>query len=276
MVRFTGRIFLGLLFAAAAPAAVGAESPALPPGGICAHRGGSATHPENTLPAFAEAVRLRVPMIELDLALSRDGVLVLMHDVTVDRTTDGRGKVLDLTLAELKRLDAGAWKHPRFAGTRVPTFEEALAALPRDIWLNIDFKSDARWGGRAADAARQAATLLVAAGRIRQALFAARRSEAAAARGVAPDLRICSMDRTPDPADYVRAAIDQRADFIQLRDCARDSRLPEWIAALKAAGVRINYFYANEPAAARHLFAAGVDFVLVDNVAPMLASVLER
>ena len=84
------------------------------------------------------------------------------------------------------------------------------------------------------------------------------------------------MDRTPDPADYVRAAINQRADFIQLRNCADDARLPEWITALKAAGIRINYFYSNDPVVARRLFTAGVDFVLVDDVAPMLASVPKR
>ena len=63
----------------------------------------------------------------------------------------------------------------------------------------------------------------------------------------------------------------QRADFIQLRDCAQDIRLPQWIAALKAAGVRINYFYTNDPAEATRLLGLGVDFVLVDSVASVLS-----
>lgn len=79
------------------------------------------------------------------------------------------------------------------------------------------------------------------------------------------------MERKPDPADYVKTAIAQRADFIQLRDCAQDARLPRWIAALKAAGVRINYFYTNDPAEATRLFGLGVDFVLVDSVAAVLS-----
>jgi glycerophosphoryl diester phosphodiesterase len=78
----------------------------MPSRGICAHRGASDTHPENTLAAFREAIRLGVHMIEFDVALSKDGQLVLMHDTTVDRTTDGDGPVSELTLAELKKLDA--------------------------------------------------------------------------------------------------------------------------------------------------------------------------
>lgn len=256
--------------AVAVQSAFAADVVLLPGRGICAHRGGGATHPENTLPALREAVRLGAHMVEFDIALTRDGTLVLMHDATVNRTTDGQGKVLDLTLAELQRLDAGVKTHARFAGTRVPTFTEALAVLPRNIWINLDFKADARFAGKSADAARRVAEILVAAGRVEQSLLAARGSDVAAARAVAPTLRICNMDRKPDPADYVQAAIAQRADFIQLRDCATDARLPAWIAALKAAGVRINYFYTDEAAEAARLLALGVDFVLVDTVEAVL------
>ena len=259
-----------MLAAGFAGSLLAADSVALPTRGIAAHRGGATTHPENTLPAFAEAVRLGAHMIEFDVAISRDGVLVLMHDATVNRTTNGKGKVNEFTLAELKRLDAGAWKDARFAGARVPTLEEALAMMPRNVWLNVDFKADARFAGKSADAARRVAMMVAASGRLHQVLFAARGGDIAAARAVAPGLLICNMDRKPDPADYVQAAIAQRADFIQLRDCAKDARLPAWIAALKAAGVRINYFYSNEPAEAARLLALGVDFVLVDAVEAVL------
>lgn len=261
---------LWLALALVAPT-IAAEPVALPARGICAHRGGGATHPENTLPALQEAVRLGAHMVEFDLALTRDGTLVLMHDATVDRTTDGKGRVIDLTLAELKRLDAGAKTAARFAGTRVPTFVEALAVLPRNIWINIDFKADARFGSQPAVAARQVAQLLLAEGRVAQSLCAGRGATVPAVRAVAPALRICSMERKPDPADYVQAAIAQGAAFIQLRDCARDARLPQWIAALKAAGIRINYFYTNDPAEAARLLGLGVDFVLADAVEPVLS-----
>lgn len=270
---FSGRRFpslaIGLVAGAWLTVVVGraAEPVALPARGLCAHRGASTTHPENTLPALQEAVRLRVPMIEFDLALTRDGEFVLMHDATVNRTTNGRGRVLELDLAAIRRLDAGSWKHPRFAGTRVPTLAEALAGLPRDVWLNVDLKADSRWGPHTADVGRRVAEILVTAGRQHQSILAARADTAAAARQAVPGIRICSMDRKPNPADYVQDAIARRVEFIQLRDCARDARLPAWIAGLKAAGIRINYFYADDPVEAARLLAAGVDFVLANDPA---------
>jgi len=242
----------------------------LPERGLCAHRGASGTHPENTIPELQEAVRLGAHMVELDLALTRDGEIVLMHDATVNRTTNGKGRVLDFTLADLKKLDAGTWKHPRFAGTRVPTLAEALAVLPRNIWINLDTKADARFGADPAAVVGRVVELVVATGRTHQTFLAARADAAAVARRIAPGIQICSMDRTKDPADYVRDAIARRVGFIQLRDCAQDPRLSRWIADLKAAGVRINYFYTNDPAEAGRLLGLGVDFVLVDDVALVL------
>lgn len=94
-----------------------------------AHRGASAYAPENTVAAFDEAIRLGAAAIEFDVRVTADGVPVVLHDETVDRTTNGRGRVNELTRLELLRLDAGSWMHPRFAGTRIPTLAEALAAV---------------------------------------------------------------------------------------------------------------------------------------------------
>jgi glycerophosphoryl diester phosphodiesterase len=257
---------LGFVAGAWLAAGVGlaADPVTLPERGLCAHRGASGTHPENTLPALTEAVRLGVPMVEFDLALTRDGELVLMHDATVNRTTNGRGRVLDLDLAAIRQLDAGAWKHPRFAGTRVPTFAEALAVLPRHLWLNIDLKADSRWGLHTAEVGRRVAELLARDGRLAQAFLAARADTAAAARQAVPGIKICSMDRQADTAAYVADAVRRRVDFIQLRDCASDPRFPTWVGELKAAGIRINYFFARD---ATRLFAAGVNFALIDDPA---------
>ncbi|MCB1086135.1 MAG: glycerophosphodiester phosphodiesterase, partial [Verrucomicrobiae bacterium] len=122
----------------------------MPARGLCAHRGAMTTHPENTLPAFEEALRLGAQMIEFDVQLTRDGALVLMHDATIDRTTTQQGQVADLTLSDLKRADAGVRKNARFAGTRIPTFEEALAVMPRNVWLNCHLKGGAELGAAAA------------------------------------------------------------------------------------------------------------------------------
>jgi glycerophosphoryl diester phosphodiesterase len=103
-----------------------------------AHRGASAYAPENTLAAFRLAAELGADGVELDAKLSRDGVVVVMHDVMVDRTTDGSGRVSDLTRAEIKRLDAGSKFAPQFAGERAPTLEEVIDAVGDRLLINVE------------------------------------------------------------------------------------------------------------------------------------------
>jgi glycerophosphoryl diester phosphodiesterase len=91
-----------------------------------AHRGASAGAPENTLPAFGRALRAGARMLEMDVRFTADGQPVIMHDATVDRTTNGTGPVSALTLAQVQRLDAGRWFGTRFRGTRVPTLRQVL------------------------------------------------------------------------------------------------------------------------------------------------------
>ncbi len=118
---------------------------------IIAHRGSGrgwkqpGAPPENTLPAFAYAWSPEVDAdaAELDVHLSRDGELIVIHDATLSRTTNGRGRVAEHTLAELRALDAGTWKHERYAGTRLPLLEEVIAMLPAGKRLFIEIKSGA-------------------------------------------------------------------------------------------------------------------------------------
>lgn len=109
-----------------------------------AHRGASARAPENTLAAFKEAIRLGADLIECDVHLSADGVPVIIHDDTVDRTTNGRGAVSALACARLRRLDAGAWFSSRFRGERIPTLEEALECARGRCGLNLEIKGPSR------------------------------------------------------------------------------------------------------------------------------------
>jgi glycerophosphoryl diester phosphodiesterase len=107
-----------------------------------AHRGASGTRPENTLCAFTTAAEAGAAMCELDVQVARDGALVVIHDETVDRTTDGRGRVAGLTLGELKRLDAGVRFDARFAGERIPALNEVFDALGDRCALNLELKSE--------------------------------------------------------------------------------------------------------------------------------------
>ena len=110
---------------------------------IMAHRGSRINRPENTLAAFEEAVRVGADGIELDVHLSQDGQVVVLHDETLDRTTDGSGFVHEWTLADLQQLDAGSWFDPAFSGQRIPSLAEVLdllEALGFRGRLNIELK----------------------------------------------------------------------------------------------------------------------------------------
>ncbi|MBL9156403.1 MAG: hypothetical protein JNJ70_02950 [Verrucomicrobiales bacterium] len=242
----------------ALPAFAHSEKRALPTRGFCAHRGAMATHPENTLPAFDEAIRLGAAMIEFDVQLTRDGALVLMHDVTVERTTDGRGRVADQTLTEIQQLDAGIRHAPRFAGTRVPTLDEALAAIPRDRWVNCHLKGDAALGAAVA-------SHIKSLGHLDHVFLAVEKEAARGALMAVPEVLLCNMERQSAAIDYVRETIAMKADFIQLR--GKGEIDPAHCRMLHDAGVRINYYEAATPEIARELFAAGVDFPLVNDVA---------
>ncbi|MFC1525798.1 glycerophosphodiester phosphodiesterase [Candidatus Latescibacterota bacterium] len=97
---------------------------------ICAHRGLDDSAPENTLAAFVAALE-REMAIEFDIQVTADRQLVVVHDGTVDRTTDGSGQISQLSLADVKALDAGSWFGPHFAGEGVPTFDEVLELVSR-------------------------------------------------------------------------------------------------------------------------------------------------
>lgn len=105
---------------------------------IIAHRGACLRAPENTLPAFELAVQEGADGFELDAKLTRDGYVVVMHDTTVDRTTDGTGAVRSFNLREFKRLDAGKKFNPSFEGTHPPTLEEVLENTPHDVIVNVE------------------------------------------------------------------------------------------------------------------------------------------
>lgn len=112
---------------------------------VVAHRGSSGNRPENTLPSFAEAVRVDADVIELDVHLTKDGHLLVMHDELVDRTTDGKGYIRELTLAEIKKLNAGSWFSPVYKSTKVPTLKEVLDLLMMRNYrgvLTIEIKTD--------------------------------------------------------------------------------------------------------------------------------------
>lgn len=112
-----------------------------------AHRGATAYAPENTIAAFDLAVDMKADYIEIDVQRSKDGELVLIHDTTVDRTTDGTGKVGELTFEQLRSLDAGSWKGEQYEGEPIPTFEEILDRYRGKVGILIELKAPELYPG---------------------------------------------------------------------------------------------------------------------------------
>lgn len=108
---------------------------------VWGHRGTRALAPENTLPAFQVAIDRGLDGVELDVQLTKDGQVVVMHDQRLQRTTNGQGWLKDHTLEELNRLDAGAWFGEDYRNTRIPRFEQVLELLPARMWLNVEIKN---------------------------------------------------------------------------------------------------------------------------------------
>ena len=164
---------------------------------VIAHRGYSCAAPENTLAAFEAALRAGADLLELDVRLDADGVPVVLHDDTLDRTTDSRGAVGDLGSTDVRAADAGAWFAPVFAGQRVPTLREVVdlvARYPR-AGLLVEFKG--AWGPAAASGAVGSLRTAGVAGRSIVQSF--ERSTVAALRDVAPDVRRALLVLHPGP-----------------------------------------------------------------------------
>lgn len=134
MIRPTRRIFVAGLAAATVLRAQPAQVAAI------AHRGEHLKHPENTLAAYRAAYDAGADFFETDVRITADGKLVIMHDATVDRCTNGHGKVAEMTFDEIRKLDAGVRFGAAFVGTQVPTFDEVLAFAKSRIGVYIDAK----------------------------------------------------------------------------------------------------------------------------------------
>jgi glycerophosphoryl diester phosphodiesterase len=227
---------------------------------IASHRGGGATAPENTLPAVAAALSAGFDYVEVDVALTADRHPVLMHDATVDRTTDGRGRLSSLTLEQVRALDAGAWFDERYAGTPVPTFAEFLDVLDASGHRAIvELKGE--WDAAAVSAAVAEMTARGLERRIALASFDARTlAMVAAASDVVPRLFI--LRHLPD--DVVRAATEAAVRGLVVDRRALLDR-PEVVEELHEAGIRVVVYTLNHDTQWDAVTALGVDGIVTDD-----------
>ncbi|MFH1571052.1 MAG: glycerophosphodiester phosphodiesterase family protein [Gemmatimonadota bacterium] len=227
------------------------------PVAVVAHRGASGDFPENTAAAFQEAIRLGVDAIEPDVHLTADQRLLVIHDPTVDRTSDGTGRVAEMTMAQLRQLDAGAWKSPRCRGERFLELGEALELMPAHIRLNVHVK--------AYEADRDvviplAVTELVRRGLLEQAFVASDAASLERARQVEPALAICNL--STQPADtYVARSQQLGCRILQPGNGVTDGAL---VAAAHARGMEDNHFHADDEREMQRLVACGVDGILTN------------
>jgi len=235
----------------------------------CAHRGDNKNAPENTLPAFELAVNKGAHQIEFDVQRTKDGRLIIMHDSRVDRTTDGSGKVGDMTFEEIRALDAGGWFSPGFAGVKVPTLEETLSVIPRTVLCNVHLKGDNKLGAEVAAA-------IAALDRLDHCFLACTLEQAREAKAVVPEIKICNMSRQGfNRALYVDSTIEYGAEFIQLSHANGMAGLAAFVGKLHEHGVTVNWFGASEEAPVRALVDAGIDYILTDDLDLCLAVVGE-
>lgn len=227
---------------------------------IASHRGGSASAPENTLPAVRSALAQGFDYVEIDLALTADGHAVLMHDATVDRTTNGTGRVAELTLAQVRALDAGVSFSPEFAGTPVPTSDEALDLLEE---LNgraiLDLKGE--WTADAASALIDAVSARGLERRVAVASFDARTLAHVEARSSVVT-RLAILKQLPD--DVAEAALQVGARGIVVDRRALTER-PEVVDELHAKGLRVIVYTLNTDRQWGAVTRLGVDGIVTDD-----------
>ena len=232
---------------------------------LCAHRGCSAALPENTMPAFGAAVAMGAEEIEFDLWSTADGVLVSCHDATLDRVSNGTGKIYEKTYDELLALDFGAGHGERFAGLKITTFEEILQKFAGRVVMNIHVKI---WDNDFKDLMIKEIVALIRKYDCEQYVYFMSTSVRAltALRAYAPDLAICvgwnGVREARAGAMMVESAIALGAEKIQLIKPYFDD---ESVKMAHEKGIRCNVFFADDPDEARAYLEMGIDTVLTND-----------
>jgi len=236
---------------------------------IFAHRGASQAAPENTLPAFEAAIRLGADGVELDVQYSSDGALVIFHNATLEKTSDGTGRVTAHTLADLRALDAGGWFDPKFTGTRIPTLDETLDLLKGKLLINIELKVlDALGSGLGADTVKAVRARGMADQVVISSFnpFALRQAKQAG-----PEIE-CALLLAHDLPGWMHWGVTRRY-------CRADGLHPDlemvdeaYLARARKLGMPVRVWTVDDEADMRRLIALGVD-AIITNVPDRLAAI---
>lgn len=225
---------------------------------IVAHRGASGNNPENTLRAFQMALDIGVDEIELDLRSTRDGHLVVMHDATVDRTTDGTGAIGELTFDEIKALDAGRVFGERFRGERVPTWEETLDLVRGKVRLNVHLKEGGNPDG---EYERKVVKALRAFRMIDDSILACNDDSVGIFAEIDPGIACRIFPNNRSPEDYIRSSEEMG---LRTTQPGRDMTTPDFVQLAHGSGLGVHVFYADTPEDMRTYIGMGVDGILTN------------
>lgn len=235
-----------------------------------AHRGAAGYCPENTMAAFKHAIELGATAIETDVQMTADGQLVLIHDESLKRTAGSPKWVKDVTLAELKELDAGSWYNEAFKDERVPTLDELLSLIkPTKLVVNIELKNGIVQYPNIEEAVIEAVGRFGLGDRIIISSF--NHYSLVKCKQLAPEIRtgILYMEGLFEPWDY---AATVGADALHAVHVAV---IPEWVAKAATRGMVYHPFTVNDPAEMRRLIDAGVAGIITD-YPDRLAEVLDN
>jgi glycerophosphoryl diester phosphodiesterase len=233
-----------------------------PYAGVVAHRGGGSLAPENTLVAFDTGARFGFKMAECDVKLSADDVLFLLHDDTVDRTSNGHGAAAVLSYDEIAAFDAGSWLDTKFAGERMPTLTDLAESLDRlEMGVNLEIKPSPGRELHTGTAVANAAARLWR-GRTPPLLSSFSDEALAAARDAVPELPR-GLLVTIVPPDWRERAERLRCESIHVAHTSLDADV---VRAFKAAGLFIMAYTVNDLARARLLAEWGVDAICTDRI----------
>ena len=232
---------------------------------IIAHRGASASAPENTLAAFRLALEQGADGIELDVTRCASGEVVVMHDATVDRTTDGTGAVLALPLDALRALDAGSWFGAAWSGERVPLLEEVLEEVGGRLRVNIEIKREGSGGGLEERVAE-----LVRCHGLQDSVIISSFSPRALRRmrRAAPELPRALLTAWPAPPELILAWAGPLLAPQALHPPHRLVHAAS-VATAHRLGLRVNAWTVNERADMARMIALGVDGIITDRPAEL-------
>lgn len=224
---------------------------------ICAHRGFNTIAPENSMPAFGAAVALGAQEIEFDLWSTTDGVLVSSHDRNLERVSDGEGKIYDKTYAQLLALDFGYKTGEKYKGLKICTFEEILQKFASRVIMNIHVKI---WDHEFEDDKLDEMMALIKQYDCEKYIYFMTSSVRMLKKVKANYPHICCcVGAGEDPYNIVDSAIEIGAEKVQL---FTPYYTQEMIDKAHANGIKVNFFYADDPFLARDLIARGVDCIL--------------